>query len=439
MAGELPQGWGTHAGEEPLLTTGETALAENHKRCDVCGTTFLIRFAYQVETEGDAVRHFCTQRCQERHLSRRTVRTCSVCDTSFALLYAYQSAVVDRERLALCSTDCRARAMDQTRMRQAAVQAAADAGTANVRRAHRIAVLNQKGGTGKTTTSVSLAAGLAEVGYRTLLIDIDSQGNVGVSLGADAKNKSLYDVLVGRCTAPDAAITVRPNLDVILANESLATAEIKLAQMSKGREVALTHRMRGVKAYDYIILDCGPSISLLNQNALTFADQVLIPVACDYLSLVGVKQILKTLKMVNEVLRHPISILGVLPTFYDRRNRISSEAVSTLKGYFRERVLPPIRVNTRLKEAPSRGQSIFEYAPHSRGAEDYRRLVRWLVARNTGVGMRSVDMTRPDRDDVPSMRPPVVAPKPAVAIPPAPVPTNSPLYNGSSPVALSAS
>ena len=223
-------------------------MADNHKRCDVCGTTFLIRFAYQAETEGDVVRHFCTQRCQERHLARRTVRSCSVCDTSFPLLYAYQSAVVHGERLALCSTDCRARAMEQTRTRQATLQAAADSGTANVRSAHRIAVLNQKGGTGKTTTAVSLAAGLAEVGYRTLLIDIDSQGNVGVSLGAQAKERSLYHVLVGRCTAPEAAITVRPNLDVILANESLATAEIKLAQMAKGRENALTHRMRGVKA-----------------------------------------------------------------------------------------------------------------------------------------------------------------------------------------------
>jgi chromosome partitioning protein len=353
-----------------------------------------------------------------------------VCDTSFPLLYAYQTAVVHRERLHLCSTDCRARAMDQTRGRQVAGQAVMEPAGVPGGPAHRIAVLNQKGGTGKTTTSVSLAAGLAEVGYRTLLIDIDAQGNVGVSLGAKGQGRTLYDVLVGKCTAPEAAMTVRPGLDVILADETLATAEIKLAQMAKGRESALSHRMRGVKAYDYIILDCGPSISLLNQNALTFADQVLIPVACDYLSLVGVKQILKTLKMVNDVLRHPISILGVLPTFYDRRNRISAEAVATLKGYFRDRVLPPIRVNTRLKEAPSRGETIFEYAPHSRGSEDYRRLVRWLVARNTGVGMRSVDLTRPDRDDTPSVPKPDVQPLAASILSP---------YNGSSPVTLRAS
>ena len=347
-------------------------MADEHRRCDVCGTNFLVRFSYQMEVEGEEVTHLCSQRCQERHLSRRAVSTCSVCDSSFALLYAYQSAVVHGERIHLCSTDCRARAMDQTREQDAQRPAS---GASSTGRARKIAVLNQKGGTGKTTSAVSLAAGLAEVGYRTLLIDTDAQGNVGVSLGASGRDRSLYHVLVGQCSASDASLSVRPNLDVILGNESLAMAEIKLAQMAKGRESALAHRMRGVKAYDYIILDCGPSLSLLNQNALTFADQVLIPVACDFLSLVGVKQILKTLKMVNEVLRHPITILGVLPTFYDRRNRISSEAVATLKGYFKERLLPPIRVNTRLKEAPSRGQTIFEYAPSSRGSEDYRRLL----------------------------------------------------------------
>jgi chromosome partitioning protein len=359
-------------------------------KCSVCGTAFTVRFSYQLETEAGVKTYLCSQRCQERNLYRRATRTCSICRSDFPLLYAYQQAVVRGERLSLCSTDCRTRALEQASTRPKPQEG-------NGKRAHRVAVLNQKGGTAKTTTAVSVAAGLAEIGYRTLLIDMDSQGNVGVSLGVKGKGKSLYHVLVGSCSATEAAISARPRLDVILANESLATAEVKLAQMARGRDAVLIHRMRGIKAYDYVLLDCGPSISLMNQNALSFADQVLIPVSCDYLSLVGVKQILKTLRNVNDVLRHPVSIMGVLPTFYDRRNRISNEAVSTLKSYFRERVLPPIRINTRLKEAPSHGKTIFEYASSSRGAEDYRRLVRWLVARNTGVGMTAVDATRPDR------------------------------------------
>ena len=403
-------------------------MTEEPQRCSICGTSFSVRFAYQVDrAEGD-VRHYCSQRCQERALLTRAVRTCSVCGSDFHFLYAYQQSTLHGERQSFCSMDCRGRALEQARAR-----AASGGPAARDKRAHRIAVLNQKGGTGKTTTAVSLAAGLAEVGYRTLLIDMDSQGNVGVSLGVRGNGRSLYHVLVGRCGPGAAAVNARPNLDVILGNESLATAEMRLAQMARGREQVLSHRMRVVKAYDYVILDCGPSISLLNANSLTFADQVLIPVSCDYLSLVGVKQILKTLKMVNDVLRHPITILGVLPTFYDRRNRISDEAVATLKAYFRDRVLPPIRVNTRLKEAPSHAQSIFEYAPDSRGAEDYRRLVKWLVARNTGVGMGAVESTRPDRrpgvDRAIEGEGPVMHPvgrsqaaRPAVAAVPAPRP-----------------
>ena len=367
-------------------------MAEDLQRCSICGAPFSLRFAYQVDRSADGVRYYCSQRCQERALLQRSVRTCSVCGSDFHLLYAYQQAVLEGERLSFCSTDCRSRALEQARAR-----AASGARAGSGPRAHRIAVLNQKGGTGKTTSAVSLAAGLAEAGYRTLLVDMDSQGNVAVSLGVEGRGRSLYHVLVGACSPAEAAVAARPNLDVILGNEHLAVAELRLAQLARGREQVLTHRMRGLRAYDYVVLDCGPSISVLNQNALTFADQVLIPVSCDYLSLVGVKQILRTLKMVNDVLRHQITILGVLPTFYDRRNRICNEAVATLKAYFEDRVLPPIRVNTRLKEAPSHSQTIFEYAPESRGASDYRRLVRWLVARNTGVGMAAVEEGRPDR------------------------------------------
>ncbi|TVR04694.1 MAG: ParA family protein [Deltaproteobacteria bacterium] len=243
-----------------------------------------------------------------------------------------------------------------------------------------IAVLNQKGGTGKTTTAVNLAAGLAESGKRTLLIDVDAQGHVGISLGLKGE-RTLYHMLVEEATLERCVVPFSSTLDLMTSNETLASAEIFLARMDEGRDRLLRQRMAGVHRYDVVILDCGPSLSLLNLNALTFADYLLVPVSCDFLSLVGVRQILRTVRHVNELLLHPIEILGVLPTFYDQRNRISDESVKSLRSHFKNKVLPPIRVNTRLKEAPSHRKTIFEYAPYSRGAEDYRRLVKWVLQR----------------------------------------------------------
>ncbi|MCA9558687.1 MAG: ParA family protein [Myxococcales bacterium] len=242
-------------------------------------------------------------------------------------------------------------------------------------RMRRIAVLNQKGGTGKTTTSVNVAAGLAEAGHRVLLVDLDAQGNVAVSLGLSSR-QNIYHVLVDGAHPADCIVNVAENLDALVSNTSLAQAEVKLVNAPRDRFKVLSNRMAAVTNYDFVIMDCGPSLSVLNQNALTYADHILIPVSCDYLSLVGVKQILRTLKKVNELLLHPVSILGVVPTFFDVRTRISVEAVQTLRSYFKDRVLPPIRVNTRLKEAPSHKKTIFEYAPDSRGSEDYRALVQ---------------------------------------------------------------
>src|SRR5205823_5644038 len=135
--------------------------------------------------------------------------------------------------------------------------------------------------------------------------------------------------------------------------------------------------------YDYVVVDCSPSLSLMNQNALVFADSVLVPVACDYLSLVGVRQVIKTVKNVNTLLRHPLQIWGVLPTFYDARARICDEALDTLRTHFGERCLPPVRATTKLKEAPAQARSIFEHAPGTHGAEDYGAVVDALIRGGT--------------------------------------------------------
>ena len=249
-----------------------------------------------------------------------------------------------------------------------------------------IAATNQKGGTGKTTTVVNLGFALAEYGHRTLLVDVDAQGNLGVSFGIEGE-RSLYHILVEGGDPNGCAMRVRPNLDLIPSNETVASAELIMTG-EPGRETMLRRRMRGIRPYDFILLDCPPSLSLLSQNALTYAEEVLIPISMDYLALIGVKQILNTIKMVNEVIEHPIFISGIVPTFYDVRNRISREVLTTLKEHFGERVLSPIRVNTKLREAPSHKQSIFEYDPHSYGAQDYQRLANEVLqhGQKTGTG-----------------------------------------------------
>jgi chromosome partitioning protein len=244
--------------------------------------------------------------------------------------------------------------------------------------AHVIAVFNHKGGTGKTTTSVSLAAGLALRGKRVLVVDTDAQGNVGVSFNVKAE-RSLYHVVVMGLSAADASIRVRENVDLVISNESLAAAELYLAGR-QNRDRVLSRRLAAARdSYDVIVLDCSPSLSLMNQNALVFADSLLVPVACDYLSLVGVRQVIRTVKNVNQLLHHPVRIWGVLPTFYDARARICREALATMRDHFGERCLEPIRAAMKIKEAPSLGQTIFEYAAGSHPAEDYMRAVDRLI------------------------------------------------------------
>jgi chromosome partitioning protein len=242
----------------------------------------------------------------------------------------------------------------------------------------KLAVFNHKGGTGKTTTTVSIAAGLAMKGYKVLLVDTDSQGNVGVSLGVKAE-RTLYHCLVMGLKPQDIAVKVRENLDLVPSNETLAAAELYLAGRQNRDRILKDRLAAALNHYDVVILDCSPSLSLLNQNALVFADGILVPVACDFLSLVGVRQVIKTVKNVNSLLHHPVQIYGVLPTFYDARARICRDAWGTMKEHFGERCFQPVRATTKIKEAPAQGKTIFEYAPESNAATDYTRVVERLI------------------------------------------------------------
>jgi len=290
-----------------------------------------------------------------------------VCGKRFAFEFPFQVSVTDRGATYYCTMACRNAA-------RAGVSGITRAGARHNQGPRRIAVFNHKGGTGKTTTAVNLAAGLADAGHRVLLIDADGQGNVGASLGIRGEH-TLYHVLVNGIPADRAAVPVRNNLDVLTSNEMLAAAELHLATRPNRDRIMRERLGERVNGYDVVVIDCAPALSLMNQNALVYADSVLIPVSCDYLSLVGVKQVLRTLKNVRELLKHDVSILGVLPTFHDARAKIARDSIKALEDHFEDRCLPPIRASTKLREAPSLKKTIFEHAPDSHAADDYRRLV----------------------------------------------------------------
>lgn len=337
--------------------------------CTVCSKAFTPKFRYQVREVADHFEYYCTQMCLEKSVAKATACVCSVCSNKFELEFAYQAVTGDFGSKYFCSTSCR---------EAVAVNRAADAVLAAPRMPRRIAVFNHKGGTGKTTTAVNLAAALAERGKRVLLIDADGQGNVGASLGIRGE-KNLYHVLVLGMPVEEAAVPVRNNLDVLTSNELLAAAELYLAGRPNRDRVMRERLGDRADSYDVVVIDCAPALSLMNQNALVYADSVVVPVSCDYLSLVGVRQVLRTIKNVREMLKHDITLLGVVPTFYDVRNKIAREAVEALSDHFGERRLPPIRINTKLREAPSVKQTIFEYAPDSHGAQDYLALVEKVM------------------------------------------------------------
>jgi chromosome partitioning protein len=290
--------------------------------------------------------------------------SCSHCGKGFQPAYVYQ---IHAGQKYFCTLECRKQVLGEEGFR--------------AKRARRIAILNQKGGTGKTTTAINVAAGLAERSHPVLLVDTDAQGNVGASLGVRG-DRSLYHVIVEGADPLSVHVPVRKLLDVVTSDATLAAAEIWLArQEPDARARVLMQRlnlMQVTRKYSYVILDCGPSLNLLNQNALTYADEVIIPVTCDYLALVGVKQCVQTIKDVERHLHHSVRITGVLPTFYDARTRLAREAYTTLKQHFRGKCLEPVRQNTRLAEAPANRKTIFEYAPESHGARDYQRVVDWL-------------------------------------------------------------
>ena len=337
--------------------------------CKACGKVFVPKFSFQVKRLPDGgVEYYCSQMCANPLTRAATFALCAVCGTRFPVTQVFQVVQTAAGNTYFCSNECRIRGLAPT----------TPAGPL----ARRVAVLNQKGGTGKTTTAINLAAGLADRGLKTLLIDMDPQGSVGVSLGISGEHTTAH-VLRDGADPAHCVVPIRDNLDVITSDERLADVEIALARRDDGSYV-LRQRLAGISGYAYVVLDCAPSITLLTRNALNFAGEVIVPVACDYLSMVGTKQMSRTIGDINALTKHDIRITGVVPTFFDIRNRISHLVLQELKKMFGPLLLTPIRINTRLKEAPIHRKTIFEFAPDSHGAEDYRLLVEALITRSAG-------------------------------------------------------
>ncbi|WP_395057479.1 ParA family protein [Flavobacterium sp.] len=249
-----------------------------------------------------------------------------------------------------------------------------------------IAIANQKGGVGKTTTSINLAASLGVLEQKVLLIDADPQANASSGLGIDVDNVEIgtYQILEHSNTPEEAIIkSSAPNVDVIPAHIDLVAIEIELVD-KENREYMLKQALASVKdKYDYIIIDCAPSLGLLTLNALTSADSVVIPIQCEYFALEGLGKLLNTIKSVQKIHNPELDIEGLLLTMYDSRLRLSNQVVEEVQKHFNNMVFETIiQRNTKLSEAPSYGESIINYDATSKGAANYLSLAHEIIKKN---------------------------------------------------------
>lgn len=249
-----------------------------------------------------------------------------------------------------------------------------------------IAVANQKGGVGKTTTSVNLAASLAATEQRTLLVDIDPQANASHGFGVETAqlDKTVYEVLVNHLPMKDVVVSsAMPFLDIVPSHINLVGAEIELVELPQ-REQLLKNALASLKdTYDYIIIDCPPSLGLLTLNSLTAADSVLIPVQCEFYALEGLGQLLNTISIVRRTTNPDLEIEGVLLTMYDSRLRLSNQVVDEVRRHFEDKACRTVITrNVRLSEAPSHGKPVLLYDASSMGAQNYLALATEILAKN---------------------------------------------------------
>ena len=258
-----------------------------------------------------------------------------------------------------------------------------------------IAIANQKGGVGKTTTSMNLAAALGVLEKKVLVIDADPQANATSGLGFDPRNitNGIYECLINEVEPKDIILTTSsPNLDLIPAHIDLVGAEVEMINLPN-REKMMRMAIETIKDnYDYIIIDCSPSLGLITINSLTAADSVIVPVQCEYFALEGLGKLLNTIKIVQTRLNNDLVIEGILLTMYDTRLRLSNQVVDEVKTHFQDLVFDTIiQRNTKLGEAPSHGESIIMHDASSRGATNYLNLAREVLQKNNATNMNQED------------------------------------------------
>ncbi len=240
----------------------------------------------------------------------------------------------------------------------------------------RICIINQKGGVGKTTTAVNLGAGLSRRGKKVLIIDLDPQGSSTFSLEG-SNPRDLFDFLTTSVNVKECIAKLGKNFDILGTQENLAEMESILAKEQGMDDVS--KKLRSIKGYDYIISDTSPSLSILNTSVMLASDEAIIPSATDVLGLRGTTNTLRLIDEVNKKYDHNLRVTKVIPTMYDQRNRICRRILEIMNNIYYDIISDPIRVNTKLKEAPEKHQSIFSYAKGSRGAEDYGKLTVQVI------------------------------------------------------------
>ncbi|WP_421730382.1 ParA family protein [Brevundimonas sp.] len=252
-----------------------------------------------------------------------------------------------------------------------------------------LAVSNQKGGVGKTTTAINLGTALAAIGEKVLIVDMDPQGNASTGLGVPRETRriTIYDVVVDGRSINDAAVkTAVPGLDIVPADADMSGVEIELSQADRRsfrlRDALASHGEAGQTRYDYVLIDCPPSLNLLTLNAMSAADGVLVPLQCEFFALEGLSQLMKTIEMVRQSLNPSLEIQGLVLTMYDRRNALSGQVAADVRSHFGDKVYDAvIPRNVRVSEAPSFGKPVLIYDLKCTGSQAYLRLAKEVVGR----------------------------------------------------------